>query len=109
MNYSRGHSGDFDRWAQKGALGWSYSDVLPYFKRTETAQNGANEFRGGSGPVGVEWNRVSDPICAALLEAAKASGYSEQYDLANGTPNGFGRKLDSRSATAAARRPRRPI
>ena len=36
MAYTRGHRGDYDRWAQKGALGWSYADVLPYFKRTET-------------------------------------------------------------------------
>jgi len=49
MNYTRGHRGDFDRWAQKGARGWSYADVLPYFKRTETAEDGASDTRGGSG------------------------------------------------------------
>jgi 4-pyridoxate dehydrogenase len=91
MNYSRGHHADFDRWAQKGAVGWSYSDVLPYFKRTETAQDGASEYRGGSGPVGVEWTRVNDPICAAWLKAAKASGFAEVEDHADGSPNGFGR------------------
>jgi 4-pyridoxate dehydrogenase len=91
MNYSRGHRADFDRWAQKGALGWSYSDVLPYFKRTEIAQDGESEYRGGSGPIGVEWTRVNDPICAAWLEAAKASGFAEVEDHADGNPNGFGR------------------
>src|SRR3984957_19238668 len=51
MNYTRGHSGDFDRWAQKGARGWSYADVLPYFKRTETWENGSNTYPGGQGPL----------------------------------------------------------
>jgi 4-pyridoxate dehydrogenase len=91
MNYTRGHSGDFDRWAQKGARGWSYADVLPYFKRTETAEDGASDTRGGSGPVGVEWNHVKDPLCAAWIEAGKALGFREKRDMADGEPEGFGR------------------
>ena len=54
MAYTRGHSGDYDRWAQKGALGWSYADVLPYFKRCEHCQGGENAYRGGSGPLHTE-------------------------------------------------------
>src|SRR5271165_744852 len=91
MNYTRGHRGDFDRWAQKGARGWSYADVLPYFKRTETAEDGASDTRGGSGPVGVEWNHVKDPLCAAWIEAGKALGFPEKRDMADGEPEGFGR------------------
>ena len=48
MAYTRGHRGDYDRWAQKGARGWSYADVLPYFKRCESWEGGDNPWRGGS-------------------------------------------------------------
>ena len=55
MAYTRGDRGDYDRWAQKGARGWSYADVLPYFKRVESWQDGESEFRGDAGNIGVEW------------------------------------------------------
>jgi choline dehydrogenase-like flavoprotein len=91
MAYSRGHREDYDRWAQQGAVGWSYEDVLPYFKRTETAEDGESEARGGSGPVGVQWTRATDPICAAWIEAAKTMGFVENKDPASGNNEGFGR------------------
>src|SRR6186997_3558674 len=46
MAFTRGDPGDYDRWAQKGALGWSFADVLPYFKRVESWQDGASDYRG---------------------------------------------------------------
>jgi len=52
MAYTRGHAGDYDRWAQKGARGWSYAEVLPYFRRCETWEEGENPWRGSSGPLG---------------------------------------------------------
>jgi len=52
MAYTRGNRSDYDRWAQKGARGWSYADVLPYFQRCETFANGADTWRGGGGPLG---------------------------------------------------------
>jgi choline dehydrogenase-like flavoprotein len=91
MTYTRGDRSDYDRWAQKGALGWSYAEVLPYFKRSETAQDGENEARGGSGPIGVEWTRTTDPICRAWIEAAALLGYRENKDPSSGDPEGFGR------------------
>jgi 4-pyridoxate dehydrogenase len=91
MAYTRGHREDFNRWAQQGAVGWSYDDVLPYFKKTETAEDGESEARGGSGPVGVQWTRATDPLCAAWLEAAKAMGFAINPDAANGDNEGFGR------------------
>jgi 4-pyridoxate dehydrogenase len=91
MGYSRGDRNDYDRWAQKGANGWSYRDVLPYFKRTETAEDGESTYRGGDGPVGVTWNRVRDPLCGAWLEAARSAGFSLNSDIASGSPEGFGR------------------
>ena len=58
MAYTRGNRGDYDRWAQKGARGWSYADVLPYFKRAETWEGGDNPWRGGAGPVGTEFAKT---------------------------------------------------
>lgn len=105
--FTRGDRGDYDRWAQKGALGWSYADVLPYFKRLETWVEGENETRGGSGPIGVEWARVRDPIYDAWLEAGKAAGYRQIYDNSAGDTEGFARSQYSirngrRSSAATA-------
>jgi 4-pyridoxate dehydrogenase len=89
--YTRGDRHDYDRWAQKGALGWSYADVLPYFKRCETWIDGASDTRGGDGPVGVEWARVADPIYDAWLAAGKAAGYPTLFDNSSGDTEGFAR------------------
>src|SRR5687767_14094674 len=50
MAYVRGHRADYDRWAAAGLPGWSYEDVLPYFRRQESWEGGASEYRGGDGP-----------------------------------------------------------
>jgi choline dehydrogenase-like flavoprotein len=91
MAYTRGHRGDYDRWAQKGARGWSYAEVLPYFRRSETWGGGENEWRGGSGPLGTEFARTKDPLYDAWIQAAKAAGFpcTEDYNGAN--QEGFGR------------------
>ncbi len=91
MAYTRGNPGDFDRWAQKGAIGWSYADVLPYFKRCETFAEGENHWRGGSGPLGTEYARTTDALYPAWIEAAKAAGipYTPDYNAAS--QEGFGR------------------
>ncbi len=91
MAYTRGHSGDYDRWAQKGARGWSYADVLPYFKRGETWENGENSWRGGSGPVGTEFAKTRDPLYDAWIEAAEAAGFPYTKDYNGGQQEGFGR------------------
>src|SRR2546423_866713 len=80
MAYTRGNRGDYDRWAQKGARGWSYADVLPYFKRSESWQGGENTWRGGAGPLGVEFAKTPDPLFDAWLEAAAAVGYKATPD-----------------------------
>jgi choline dehydrogenase-like flavoprotein len=72
-----------------GAAGWSWADVLPYFKRKETAENGASATRGGSGPIGVQWNKVRDPLCGAWVQAVQAMGYPYCEDPANGEPDGI--------------------
>jgi 4-pyridoxate dehydrogenase len=91
MAYTRGHRGDYDRWAQKGARGWSYADVLPYFKRCETWECGDNPWRGGSGPIGTEFAKTSDPIYDAWLAAAKAAGMPVTDDYNGKEQEGFGR------------------
>jgi choline dehydrogenase-like flavoprotein len=91
MAYTRGHRGDFDRWAQKGARGWSYADVLPYFKRCETWQEGESAWRGGSGPVGTELARTRDPLYDAWLEAARTAGFPVTEDYNGAQQEGFGR------------------
>src|SRR5260370_11229409 len=90
MAYTRGHPGDFDRWAQKGATGWSSADVLPYFKRCETFAGGADTWRGGTGPLGTEFAKTPDPLYLAWLEAAKAAGILNASYYNAASPEGFG-------------------
>jgi choline dehydrogenase-like flavoprotein len=91
MAFTRGDPGDYERWAQSGALGWSYVDVLPYFKRVETWEEGENAFRGGKGPIGVEWAKTRDPLFDAWIEAAKLAGFAHVQDYNSGVHEGFGR------------------
>jgi len=91
MAYTRGNRGDYDRWAQKGAIGWSYADVLPYFKRCESWEGGANRWRGGSGPVGTEFAKTRDPVYDAWIEAAKAARLPVTEDYNAEQQEGFGR------------------
>ncbi len=107
MAYTRGHPGDYDRWAQKGAQGWSYADVLPYFRRCETWQNGADPWRGAGGSLGTEFAKTKDPLYDAWLEAAAACGYPLTPDYNGKQQEGFGRgqftiRDGRRSSTANA-------
>src|SRR5262245_27896439 len=91
MAYTRGNRGDYDRWAQKGARGWSYADVLPYFRRAETWEGGANAWRGGDGPLGTQYAKTPDTLFDAWLEAGKAVGIPPTSDYNGKTQEGFGR------------------
>ena len=91
MAYTRGNRGDYDRWAQKGARGWSYADVLPYFQRNETFEKGANPWRGGNGPLGTEFARTHDPLYEAWIAAGEAAGYPFNPDYNGKQQEGFGR------------------
>jgi choline dehydrogenase-like flavoprotein len=91
MAYTRGNRGDYDRWGQKGARGWSYADVLPYFRRGETWQGGDNAWRGGEGPLGTEFARTRDPLYDAWIEAGKAAGIPPTEDYNGREQVGFGR------------------
>lgn len=89
MGYSRGAAADYDRWSRT-APGWSYADVLPYFKKSETFEDGASETRGGKGPLGVQWSRTSDAIFGSWRKAAVDAGYRINQNLTGGDPEGFG-------------------
>jgi 4-pyridoxate dehydrogenase len=91
MAFTRGDPADYDRWAQKGALGWSYADVLPYFKRVENWQDGESEHRGTGGNIGVQWAKTQDPMFTAWLEAARAAGLPVTQDYNATSGEGFGR------------------
>jgi 4-pyridoxate dehydrogenase len=91
MAYTRGNRGDYDRWAQKGARGWSYADVLPYFQRCESHDKGADTWRGGSGPLGTEFARTQDSLYEAWIAAGEAHGYPFNADYNGKQQEGFGR------------------
>ncbi len=93
MAYTRGHRGDYDRWAQKGALGWSYADVLPYFKRVRDLGGRRDDpWRGGdrAGRHRIR-ARPRDPLYDAWLDAATAAGFPVTEDYNGQQQEGFGR------------------
>ena len=91
MAYVRGNRGDYDRWAQKGCVGWSYADVLPYFRRSETWEKGADAYRGGAGPLGVVPSRSRDPLFPDWIEAGKSAGFGFTEDYNGARQEGLGR------------------
>jgi 4-pyridoxate dehydrogenase len=91
MVYTRGDRGDFDRWARQGAIGWSYADALPYFKRSESWEGGEDPWRGGDGPLGTQPTRMEDPIHDAWREAARRAGWPETNDGNGAEGVGVGR------------------
>jgi choline dehydrogenase-like flavoprotein len=91
MAYTRGHRGDYDRWARDGATGWSYEDVLPYFRRGESWEGGPDRWRGDSGPIGTQFARTRDPLFAAWTEAGRQVGYPVVSDYNGEHQEGFGR------------------
>ncbi len=91
LAFTRGNPGDFDRWARNSATGWSWNDVLPYFKRSETWAGGASHLRGGSGPIEVEFSRSIDPLYTAMAQAATSAGYPVSDDYNGDVPASFSR------------------
>jgi choline dehydrogenase len=92
MVYIRGNPQDFNRWATLGAQGWSYADVLPYFKRAErTHSNAASpDYRGKDGPLSVTRGNKSNPLYEAFLHATEQAGYTRSQDLNGFQQEGFG-------------------
>src|SRR5712672_3742191 len=76
MLYVRGNPADYDGWAQMGCRGWSYADVLPYFKKSERYGPGDTEYRGKNGPLLVEDYRTILPLTHRFVEAAQQAGFA---------------------------------
>jgi choline dehydrogenase len=91
MIYLRGNRADYDGWAENGAEGWSYDEVLRYFKRAEDNERGEDEFHGVGGPLAVSDSRSMHPLVDAQLEAAVQAGYELLPDLNVDRPEGVGR------------------
>jgi 4-pyridoxate dehydrogenase len=89
MAYVRGHAGDYDRWAASGLAGWSYAEVLPYFRRQESWQGGASFYRGGDGPLTTQMCSFSDPLVAAFAAAGRQAGYAATADYNGAQQEGF--------------------
>jgi 4-pyridoxate dehydrogenase len=91
MAYVRGNRADYDRWASYGLPAWSYQDVLPYFRKQESWEGGANAYRGGSGPLATRKSRYQDPLVEAYLDAAQSAGYPLNDDYNGARQDGFAR------------------
>ena len=89
--YIRGQRADYDDWAALGAKGWAYDEVLPFFKRSERYEGGANAFHGDSGELGVSDLRNDHPYCDAWLDAAAQAGHARTDDFNGPQSDGMGR------------------
>ncbi len=91
MAYVRGNRVDFDRLAASGLAGWGHDDVLPCFRRQETWEDGASEWRGGDGPLRTERSRYQDPLIDAYVAAALSLGHHWNDDYNGPVQDGFAR------------------
>ena len=93
MVYVRGHAGDYDNWADSGATGWSYADVLPYFLRMEnwhdSGQGGDPEWRGKDGPLHVTRGKRDIPLHQAFVDAGRQAGFETTSDYNGEQQDGF--------------------
>ncbi|HKI73445.1 MAG TPA: choline dehydrogenase [Pseudomonadales bacterium] len=90
MVYIRGNAQDYDRWRQLGNEGWSFDDVLPYFKRSMHQERGEDAFHGVGGPLNVKDSNASLPIHKLFIEAGVEAGYSYNPDFNGAEQEGVG-------------------
>ena len=90
MCYIRGHARDYDRWAQSGLRGWSYADILPYFRRAENHGPGEDDYHGKGGPLDVSHGITSNPLFEAWIAAGQQAGYPMTPDLNGRQQEGLG-------------------
>ncbi len=107
MIYIRGNALDYDCWSELGNPGWSYAEVLPYFKKAENREGQASPYHGAGGPLNVADLRDPNPLSRAFLQAAQECGYALNPDFNGATQDGFGlyqvtQKNGRRHSTVAA-------
>ncbi len=90
MLYLRGHRSDYDEWADLGCEGWDWDSVLPYFRRSENNENGADDLHGDSGPLQVSDQKSPRPISRAFVQAATECQHRETADFNRGDNEGVG-------------------
>ncbi len=90
MVYVRGSMEDYQRWEDLGAQGWSYADVLPYFKRMEHSHGGQEGWRGAKGPLHVQRGPAKNPLVRAFVEAGRQAGFETTDDYNGEKQEGFG-------------------
>ncbi len=107
MLYVRGQPRDFDTWAQLGCRGWSFDDVLPYFKKSESYEQGGDDFHGSDGPVNVALPTERYDLLEEVIEAGGQLGYPKHHDYNAASQAGFtyfqatqkaGRRFSAKSA-----------
>jgi choline dehydrogenase-like flavoprotein len=91
MIYIRGNRADFDNWASSGCEGWSYDEVLPYFKRSEDNERGEDAYHGTGGPLSVADGRSMNALVDTMLEAARQAGHEHNPDFNGARQEGVGR------------------
>jgi choline dehydrogenase-like flavoprotein len=105
MVYIRGVPADYDRWSEAGAIGWSFQDVLPYFKKSQDQERGADEYHGTGGPLTVSDLRYKNPLSRMFLEAARQLGLPANDDFNGTSQEGVGfyqvTQRDGRRCSAA--------
>jgi choline dehydrogenase len=107
MFHMRGHSGDFDGWAALGCVGWSFADVLPYFRRMESSWRGAGPWHGGDGPLRITAIDTRRLLHAPLMASAAAAGFATTDDIHGEVEEGFARgeiTVDARGRRASVSR-----
>ena len=90
MIYIRGQKEDYNTWRQLGNTGWSYDDVLPYFKKSEIQERGEDDYHGSNGNLHVQDHRDKHPLADAYVEAAVDEGYERNNDFNGEKQDGFG-------------------
>ena len=90
MIYIRGHARDYDQWRQTGLTGWGFADVLPYFRKSERYEGGADAFHGGDGPLHVSESPMEDTLYDMFVRAGIDAGYKQTSDFNGAQQEGFG-------------------
>ncbi|MFA5939279.1 MAG: choline dehydrogenase [Sinimarinibacterium sp.] len=90
MCYVRGHAWDYDRWAELGNAGWSYREVLPYFRKLENFEPGSDDYHAQGGPLNIARLRQPSPLSAVYLEAAQQAGHPQNADFNGAQQEGMG-------------------